>query len=283
MTKKGRTTCGERRAFVAALAMVGLLSAGAFASPYIDSAVVKTRIFNDIPGSTVTTTNTLSGYPGNIYSGLVGIKDENVSAESGWANRHNFRLSENGGISEAVFSNDDAFWFFADVTITGTANSEGGLNLAPWWSKDVDGVLMANTANGEVAAFGGRLPFFSFTANYGVSYTKGDTVRMGMLYDPHSLTEADPGSILYYYEDTTGIYWSPLLKFDMGNPAEDPPYGLWGILNDARLGGYFQVLNNPEDPSNWGEIVFSNVYYTPEPATVILLGLGGLALLRRRR
>lgn len=244
---------------------------------FIDSAIIKTRIFNDDPGSTLTTSN--------FYPAGVGIKDEHVDGDGSggeFANRHNFRLSGNGGISEYVFLNDTAFEFYADVTITGTANSEGGLNVAPWWSKDVDGQFMLNSASGEIAVFGGRLPFYSFTGNHGLTYTKGDTVRQGVIYDPNSLSEADPGTIEYIYSDDSGTYSSGRLAFDMGNPAEDPPYGLWGILNDARVGGYFQVVINANDPDNWGEINFGNMEFVPEPSTILLL-LGSCALVLRNR
>lgn len=266
---QARTT----RALVVLFAAAGLCAA-ALATPIIDSAVINTRIWNDAGYSTVTT--------GNLYPSDLWIRDEGLD-QTGWANRHNFRLSANGGISEAVFMNADGFEFAADVTITGTANIEGGLNLSPWWSQQVDGVFMLNTETGEVSVWGGRLPFFSFTSEFGITYTKGDTVRLGLAYDPHSLTETDPGTIQYTYIDGGGnVYTSPVLAFDMGNPAEDPPYGLWGILNDARLGGYFMPKVNSGIPGNWGEIHFSNMTFIPEPASLALLGLAGLLALRRR-
>ncbi len=251
--------------------------AGAQASPIINGAVVKTRIFNDAPDSTVTYSNL---YPGSLW-----IEDANLyRQDGGFANRHNFRLSDNGGISEAVFLNHDPFSFAADVTLTGPANSEGGLNLSPWWSKDVDGVFMINAASGEIACFGGRLPFYSFTSNFGLTYTKGTTVRLGLVYNPHNNTQDNPATIQYSYIVGGQEYDSPVLAFDEGNPNEDPPYGLWGILNDARLGGYFQPQVSHDDPNNWGRIDFGNMVYTPipEPATLVLLSLAGLAMLRRR-
>ena len=35
-------------------------------------------------------------------------------------------------------------------------------------------------------------------------------------------------------------------------------------------------------PGNWGQIDFGNMVYIPEPASLALLGLAGLAVLRRR-
>lgn len=245
----------------------------AFASPVIDSAVIKERIWNDADYSTFTSGNL---YPTSLWMEDLGLDDY------GWANRHNFRLSENDGISEAVFMNNDDFAFSADVTITGTANIEGGLNLSPWWSQDVDGVFMLNTENGEVSCWGGRLPFYSFTVEHGLTYTKGETVRLGMVYDPHSLTEADPGTIQYSYQVGATEYLSPVLAFDQGNPDEDPPSGLWGILNDARVGGWFMPKVDSGTPGNWGLIEFENMTYVPEPAGLTLLGLA-LTLMRRRR
>jgi len=269
---------GNRTATIitAGLITVGLGSA-AFAD-FIDSAIIKTRIFNDDPDSVVSSTN--------LYSSLISIKDEKVDGDGmggEFANRHNFRLSGNGGISEYVFSNDVAFEFYADVTLTGTANSEGGLNVSPWYSKDVDGQFMLNTGSGEVAVFGGRLPFYTFTGNYGITYAKDETVRLGVIYDPNSLSEADPGTIEYLYTNGDGTFSSGKLNFDMANPDEDPPYGLWGILNDARVGGYFQVPIKAGDADNWGEITFGNMEFIPEPATLTLLALGGMALLARGR
>lgn len=253
-----------------------LLAQSAAAFPNIDSALVTLRVFND-------DTNSVASFVNN-YPSVISISDTQVDGDGvpgEFANRHNFRLSDNGGANPALFLNGDGFAVSADVTITGTANAEGGLNISPWWSLDVDGNFMINTGSGEVAIFGGRLPFYSFTANHGRTYTRGTTVRLGATYDPNSLTQADPATIQYSYTDGSGTYLSPLIPFDEGNPNEDPPHGRWGLLNPFAVGGYFQVPIAAGNPENGAEIRWGNISYVPEPASVLLLLAAG-ALLRRR-
>jgi len=253
-----------------------VFTATAAATPDIDSAIINTRIWNDDPSSDLTTDNS---YPSSLW-----IQDASLDGDGvgGWANRHNFRLSDNGGVAEAVFMNGDGFEFYSDVTLSGTASTEGGLNLSPWWSQAVDGVFMLRTSDGEISAWGGRLPFYNFTAEQGLTYTTGETVRLGIKYDPNSLTEMDPATIEYLIVQGGTEYTSGVLSFDMGNPDEDPPYGLWGMLNDARVGGWFMPLIDTADPDNWGRADFGDMAFVPEPAMLAMLGLMGLALVRRR-
>jgi len=252
---------------------LGMVLCGtAIASPAIDSAVIKTRIWNDNPTSIVTTSN--------LYTSSITIKDDQIGSQGGnWANLHNFRLSADGGSTPASFANGDAFSFAADVTITGTGNAEAGLMVAPWWSLDGDGKFMVNGQSGEIAAFGGRLPFYSFTSGYGLTYTKGDTIQMGVVYRPNSLSALDPATIEYIVTIASLTYSSGELAFDEGNPAEG--HGSWGMLTPAQVGGYFQ----PQvwDTTVWEQVTFENMDYVPEPATMALLGLGSLFLARRRK
>jgi hypothetical protein len=253
---------------MAVLCVTVILCGSVFASPVINSAVIKTRIWNDNPTSTVTTTNS--------YSSSLTIKDEQT-ASGGWANLHNFRLSADGS-TPAIFANGDAFSFSADVTISGTGNAEAGLMVAPWWSSDTDGKFMINSG-GEIAVFGGRLPFYSFTSNYGLSYAKGTTVTMGVVYRPNSLSQSDPASIEYILTIAGTNYSSGQLLFDQGNPAEG--YGSWGMLDNTQVGGYFQPQVGTA--GNWEEVTFANMVYVPEPLTMTLLGLGSLLMVRRRK
>jgi hypothetical protein len=228
-----------------------VLAGAAFATPLINGATIEIRTFNDCPLSVVTVVNQ---FPDSIQ-----ITDEMDSACLGFANRHGFSFSGDGGATAAVFDNDSGFRFGADVRIDGAGEGEGGLRLSPWWSQFVDGQFMADVTTGEIACFGGRLPYYNFTAEHGISYARGTTIHMEIVYRPNGLSAADPGTILYRVVMGGTTYESPEIPFDEGNPAEDPPYGLWGILNDARAGGYFQPRANTGEALSitWSDISFA--------------------------
>ena len=74
---------------------------------------------------------------------------------------------------------------------------------------------------------------------------------------------ASPATIEYRLVYGGSFYSSGPLAFDEGNPAEDPPYGLWGILNDARVGGHVQAflpgVPGGQFRGEWGDIKFENL------------------------
>src|SRR5262245_28317892 len=85
------------------------ISSAAFATPVPNSVQINQRIFNDCPISTLNVTN---GYPGSI------VFDETWDQDCvGFANRHNWRFSTDGGGSAAVFGNANDFAYSAIVTI----------------------------------------------------------------------------------------------------------------------------------------------------------------------
>lgn len=233
-------------------------------TPNPNGAHVKTRIFNDCPTSTVVVTNT---FPANVT-----IAESNNDC-FGFANLHNWSFSTDAGASSATFENCSAYRWCADVVLSGSGGGEGGLRLSPWWSLDVDGRFMINASSGEIAVFGGRLPFYSFTGNHGITYTKGVVARMEAIYLPNGLSAGSPATIEYRIALGAGpTYSSGALAFDMGNPAEDPPHGLYGALYPHHVGGYVQVRNGEGTPSDltasWSNICYENLSATPAiPAT----------------
>jgi hypothetical protein len=246
---------------------VGIVVACGANAVAIDGAVLNLRVFNDDPNSTLTTVNN--------YPALVEISDTRTGG-GGFANLHNFHLADAG--VEHVFDNGEAFSFSADLTISGAGDGEAGLQLSPWWSQNVDGNFNFRTTDGEIAVFGGRLPFYSFTANHAITYTKGDTVRVGMDYLPNSLSAGDPATIKYNVTIGATDYTSGPLAFDEGNAAEGK--GTWGHLDDARVGGYVKVFDTTSNlTAQWGNMSFA----VPEPTSMVLTGLGVLGLMMRRR
>jgi hypothetical protein len=253
-----------------AIMCVGIVAACGANAMAIDSAVINERVFNDDPTSTLTTTNS--------YPSLVEISDTRTGG-GGFANLHTFHLADAG--VPHPFANNEPSSFSADLTISGAGDGEACIQVAPWWSA-ADGNFNFRTTDGEIAVFGGRLPFYSFTASQSLTYTKGDTVRAGVVYNPHGLSSVSPATITYNVNIGGTDYTSGPLAFDEGNPLEG--FGSWGHLDDARIGGYVKVFNTAENlTAQWGNMSYSASI--PEPASMVLAGLGvlGLMMLRRKR
>ena len=222
-------------------------------TPTPNGAFIKLRKFNDSPGSIITTT---TADPGKIE-----INDAVMNA-CGGANLHGWVFSADGGANPASFDNNATYSYACDVTLNSNLpGSEAGLMVSPWYGHFSDGKFMIN-GGGEIACFGGRLPFYSFTGNYAIHYVKGTTVRMGITYYCNTLNSFNPATIEYTIKVGATTYSSGKLPFDQANPAEDPPHGLWGELNDAYVGGYLQ--GNPDCGNDqafmdcvWGDIVFA--------------------------
>lgn len=240
---------------LAAVALLIGAATFAFATPVPNSANLQFRLFNDCGTSTIGSTN--------LYPAKVEITDTMNPACVGFANLHIWSFSENGGADAALFVNSSHYHYSADVTISGNGEGEGGLRLAPWWFRG-DGKFMINASTGEVAVFGGRLPFYSFTVGQGVNYVKGTTVKMEITYLANGLSSGSPATATFKITDGSGSY-QQTLSFDEGNPAEDPPHGLWGALHDATVGGFFQPRANTgtDLTGTWENIVFENLDVVP--------------------
>jgi len=234
------------------------LAVSAFATPTPNGVTTKTYIFGDCspPFSTLTTTNT--------YPALFQYSDNHLCT-TGFANLHTWTFSADGGATEAVFNNIDAFRFGADFTLDG--RGEGGIRLSPWWSQHVDGRINVKSdgGTGEIACFGGYLPFYSFTGSNGLHYT-GGVIHLEMIYKPNSNTLLDPGTVEYVAKYQGTSYVSGPLACGPKNPL-DPPHGDYGIEDDARVGGILQPYIGPTAPGagpgttagTWENIFFTTL------------------------
>jgi len=244
-----------------------VLAAGlASATPNINSVVMCPRVFNDDPFSTLTIVN---AYPGQII-----YDDVASSGATGFANLHVWKLSTNS-VDIDVFSNTDHFRVCADLLITGNGECEAGLMINPWWNLGNcgdDGRFNVRTTDGEIACFGGRMPFFSFTGNFGITYVKGTPIHLEMLYTANDTTMANPATIQYSLTYNAVNYTSGPLAYDQGNPNENPPHGTWGMLTPAAVGGHVQYFVGTSMGGNaraeWDNICYENYDVIPvEPTT----------------
>jgi len=253
--------------FSVAAAAVLVLLTGAFAStagatPTPTSAVLHTRVFNDCPSSALTTTNS---YPASIT-----IDDQTLDC-FGYANLHTWRFSTDG-MNAMQLANGDNFRFGADLMISGATDGEAGLQLSPWWSADVDGRFNVRSSDGEIACFGGRMPFYSFTGTYGLHYVKGEVIHLQITYVANGNTAASPAAVEYQVTYGGMTYSSGYLPFDEGNPAEDPPHGLWGMLSPAYVGGHLQAFLQGGNPAAGVAAQWSNITFEAlDPASVVLV------------
>src|SRR6266704_3133953 len=200
----------------------------------INSATIHPREFNDVPGSTLTV---VSDYPS-----LIAFHDQNVSAPSGFANRHVWRFSNDSGVSAFQFTNDEFFSASMTVTLTGdpiSPRKEAGFLLN---SIGGDGQFIVNTDGHEVVAFGGPFPFYAFPR----TFNSGDTIKLGITY---FLDSNGKRAVIY----RANCMQSPPLEFS--NLEQ-------GIIDNSTLGGYLQIVNSPSNPTNSGSAVFQNITIT---------------------
>lgn len=272
------------KASLAALVLVAFTVSASFATPTPNSAKVLERLYNDCPISTVGNTNT--------YPALVQITDSWNGLCVGFANGHAWNFSGDGGATSLDLGNDGNYRMKATVTLNGTGTIEGGIHIAPWWN-NMDGRFQARLPDGEVACFGGRLPFYSFTANHGVVYTANTPIQMQITYQARALSSSNPARIQYKVTYGVNTYTSPWLFFDQGNASEDPPHGLWGSLDPSLAGGVVQVNNGSNGSgysASWSNIEFEVLPPVPSmtewsliACALALLIVGSVVAMRRRR
>jgi len=263
-------------AFIGTLAAVG---ASAQVTT-INSANIQPRFFNDMPGAVVNVNNS---YPGSITIGESNVTRTNT----GGLNRAVWYFSNNGGVSPYQFTSGNYFRATFGVTLTGGTTGidlEAGFifsNPSGVFGGDCQLLVVGQGGNaGTVVQFGGP-SYYPFSPAAGgfpgkggsvPNYVNGATYTLEFDYRQDPVTGKD--AFQYAVNGQYAANSSGSSFFDLGGPVGSP---------GDYLGGYFQIGNHQNDPSNGGQGVFSNISIVPEPSALALLALGGLPLLLRRR
>jgi len=246
-------------------AILGALPASAWAA--INGLHSDPRVFNNNPTSTLTIVNS------NTIPGHVNIDDRSFTGTG--TNRHDVCLSTDNGATDHLFPITEGFTIKANVTLNDGSNSprkEAGfrINTSPAAGQG-DALFIINSDAGEIVAFGG--PFYNFRSPpYNEpAYVPGQTILMGMTYTPGA-----PGTLEYFIDRGSGIESSGPL----------PITNTEGGFVDFHVCMYGQVNPSSTNVEDFLNVDFNNIMASslvPEPASMALIGLGGIAFLRRRR
>jgi hypothetical protein len=249
-------------------------------------------------GSAVATTIPVGWWPLNEGSGNVA---HDISGNGNDATIYNV---DSGGIAYCVCDPTSAVWFddpdrgtvvsFGGDNATG-AYIDAGLIILPltleqdftwaFWAKQVgDGTGINETMLGNRHGASDDLNFSKFTPTHFEFYDNGDTSGFIDYEDIpscvwlHHTVVKDGDTFTYYRHDADGVLIETgsstttaelvALPFYMGGDAAGERW--YGWLSDVRI--YDQALTIDEVRTT-----------VPEPTTIALLGIGGMALLRRRR
>lgn len=258
--------------------------------------VIEPRVFNDFPNSLDTSnvngggavsmpTPTPAGnVPVSSLPASVTINDSNLvnTPPSGFANRDDILVSTDHGATAWSGNINQGFTISANVTLSDGVNSprkEAGLRIdAPVTG---DALFILDSDVGEIVAFGGGAPFFNFRPAIEPVYTPGQTIFMKEQYvpNPAGTTGATPGTMEYWAQLLPG---GPLL--DSGPLAFSNLEGGPGGAGNYNVGFYDQSQSAGAGDSITAS--FNNINASlnlPEPASLSMLAIGGVACLNRRR
>ncbi len=243
------------RYFLAAATVLGLVGVVPARGDVTDinDVLIDARNFNDYPDSVLTI---VEDFPNSI------LIDEREFGQGGFANRHRFFMTSDGA-NQFLFDNQVAFDMSVDIRLD--AGTPAGKETGFYFDRFGEPRFIIK-GDGEVAAFGGAFPFFSF----GSPYILGETVTLRTIYTPGSGPDfLVPATIEYVYNDLS----SGLLEFS----------NLENGMIDATVGGFYaQFAPDDGNPRDFAVVRFSDVtILVPPPATFPLLLL--LPLARKRR
>ena len=189
-----------------------------------------------------------------MYPTQIVLSDQAVNMKNPgtYANRDVFRLSDDGGVTPFQFSDTNFFNVSFNVTLQGnvTPRKEAGYLIDTQYGQ---GQFIVNSDAGEVVVFGGPFPFFSFNNTYGLKYTVGQTITLGVTY----FKDTDGINRVVYHANS---FDSPALSFDPNQP---------GIFNGGGIGGYLQVPIDTNNLTNGASATFQNIAIAPVNNTLV--------------
>lgn len=244
---------------------------------------VNARVFNDFPTSMLTIDGVDRPAPETYARPGLGTFHINekfpMGTVGGFANKHIGYLSSDGGATSLNLHTLQSWTMDFDVKLTAPGigpRKEAGIrieNPRPALGYTDEGLVLI-ASDGEVAVFGGVMPF----TGLGNSYSLGETAHVTFRY--FAPGEADP--VLGAYQ---------LIFSDPIKGVKDSGIKIWGAaepdgtrgFNDGTKIGF--VAQNQRNPliDDEGDFIYSNISIIPAPGAAALLGLGGLVAGRRRR
>lgn len=264
-------------------AVCGTVHAGDISA--VNGYRVEARMFNDFGASAFSVNGVNYPVPSaGAVAGQAGPvlfhEDFAVGEPGNFANKHVAFLSSDGGASRFGANGGQSWSMSFNVRISapaGAPRKEGGIevrNPRPGLGYTDEGqVLIAS--DGEVAVFGGVMPFHGFGPN---TYTLGTVASVTFSYYAPGDVDAVLGAYRLIFNDAvTGLHDSGIKLWGAAEPD-----GTKGFNNGSEFGFKMQNQRNPFIADS-SEMEYSNISIVPAPGAAALMGIGGLALLRRRR